>query len=69
MYKLERGAVVWRKHVMTHMKPDSGSMREKEALASGRRVKFRLVHFVQTVTFKRPCLLKELSEGQSESPV
>ena len=24
MYKLERGAIVWRKHVMTYMKPDTG---------------------------------------------
>lgn len=69
MYKLERGAVVWRKHVMMHMKPDSGCMREKEAFACDRRVKFCRAHFVQTVTFRRPCLLKELSEGQSESPV
>ena len=33
-----RGAIVWRKHVMTYMKPDTGYM--KEALASDRRVKY-----------------------------
>ena len=38
MYKPERGAIVWRKHVMTYMKPDTGYM--KEALASDRRVKY-----------------------------
>ena len=38
MYKPERGAIVWRKHVMTYMKPDTGYM--KEALASDRHVKY-----------------------------
>ena len=38
MYKPERGAIVWRKHVMPYMKLDTGYM--KEALASDRRVKY-----------------------------
>ena len=38
MYKPERGAIVWRKHVMPYMKPDTDYM--KEALASDRRVKY-----------------------------
>ena len=35
MYKPERGAIVWRKHVMPYMKPDTDYM--KEALAFDRR--------------------------------
>ena len=38
MYKPERGAIVWRKHVMPYMKLDTGYM--KEALASDRHVKY-----------------------------
>ena len=38
MYKPERGAIVWRKHVMPYMKPDTDYM--KEALAFDRRVKY-----------------------------
>ena len=38
MYKPERGAIVWCKHVMTYMKPDTGYM--KEARASDRHVKY-----------------------------
>ena len=66
MYKPERGAIVWRKHVMTYMKPDTGYM--KEALASGRRVKYcRIVHrtlkgvrrrFVQLVVESLPPVRK-----------
>ena len=38
MYKPERGAIVWRKHVMPYMKLDTGYM--KEALASDLHVKY-----------------------------
>ena len=38
MYKPKLGAIVWRKHAIKYMKPDTGYM--KEALASDRKVKY-----------------------------
>ena len=71
MYKPERGAIVWRKHVMPYMKPDTDYM--KEALAFDRRVKYcRIVRrtlngvkrwFVQLVVEGLPPV--EASEGRA----
>ena len=38
MYKLERGAIVWRKHVMTYMKPDTGYMKGGARLRPAREI-------------------------------
>ena len=38
MYKPQLGAIVWRKHAIKYMKPDTDYM--KEALASNRKVKY-----------------------------
>ena len=53
MYKPERGAIVWRKHVMPYMKPDTDYM--KEALAFDRRDTGRIVR--RTLNDVRRCFV------------
>ena len=60
MYKPEQKAIVWRKHIMRYMKPDTDYM--NEALASDRRVKYcRIVR--RTLNGKKRWFVQLVVEG------